>query len=152
MAAGVRSLLAVLPALLAVTACGSSTDRVASPAGPSSTDPSTQPSGSTSLEVVVAPQAGAPSTAVTLTCDPPGGDHPDPEAACADLARQPAPFAPLADGTVCAEVYGGPEQAVVRGTYRGEPVALELSRTDACRTGQWDGLGAVLSAVLPAGA
>jgi hypothetical protein len=144
MAAGVRVLL---PVLLAVSACGSSTDRVATPAAPS-----TPPPGPTSLEVQVAPEVGATPTAVTLTCDPPGGDHPDPEAACADLARRPAPFAPLAEDTVCAEVYGGPEQAVVRGTYRGEPVALELSRTDACRTGQWDGLGAVLSAVLRAGA
>lgn len=77
----------------------------------------------------------------TLTCDPPGGDHPQPEAACQVVDQ----LQPLPSDVVCAEVYGGPETATVRGTVRGRPVDLALSRTDACRTAQWDRLAPLLS-------
>lgn len=54
-------------------------------------------------------------------------------------------LAPLPSDVVCATVYGGPETARVTGTVRGRPVDLELSRTDACRTAQWDRLGPLLT-------
>jgi hypothetical protein len=77
----------------------------------------------------------------TLTCDPPGGDHPQPEAACAVVdALQPLP-----SDAACTQVYGGPETATVRGTVRGRPVELSLSRTDGCRIAQWDRLAPLLS-------
>lgn len=79
---------------------------------------------------------------MTLTCDPPGGDHPRPEAACAALSEQA--LAPLPSDVACTQVYGGPETATVRGTYRGAPVDLALSRTDGCRIAQWDRLGPLL--------
>ncbi len=87
----------------------------------------------------------------TLTCgNDPGGDHPDPAAACAHLTGLDDPFASLPVDLVCTEQYGGPQTARVTGTWQGDPVELALSRTDGCRISQWDGLGPLLPG--PAGA
>jgi hypothetical protein len=80
----------------------------------------------------------------TLTCEPPGGDHPAAAPACGDLASVEDPFAPLPQDVICTEQYGGDQTARVTGTYRGAPVDLELSRVDGCRIAQWDRLGALL--------
>ena len=104
---------------------------------------------------LVAGEAAAPTRLVveqttdrtqtwTLTCDPPGGDHPSPAAACGALAGVRDAFAPLPADVVCTEVYGGAQTARVKGTYRGAPVDLALSRTDGCRIAQWERLGALL--------
>lgn len=98
----------------------------------------------TELVIEFSRDRGAPAERVMLTCDPIGGDHPDAEQACADLNAAPAPFAPLPDDVICTQIYGGPQTATITGTYRGERVRLELSRTDGCRIAQWDRLGAVL--------
>lgn len=125
-----RSLLALV--LLTASACASSgTDTVGTAAR-------------TELVIEFARDREAPPERVMLTCDPPGGDHPDPEQACAALAAAQTPFAPLPADAVCTQVYGGPQSATITGTYRGERVRLELSRTDGCRIAQWDRLGAVL--------
>ncbi|MEX5719692.1 SSI family serine proteinase inhibitor [Geodermatophilus maliterrae] len=88
---------------------------------------------------------GSPLERYTLTCgEVPGGDHPDPRAACAHLAAMDDPFAPLAVGRLCTEQYGGPQTARVTGTWRGAGVDLALSRTDGCRISQWDSLGPLL--------
>lgn len=125
----------LLPPALLMTGCPGAHDA----AGPDAAGPAR-----TDLVVEVRLGPGAAPTRTRLTCDPPGGDHPDPAAACADLAREPEPFAPLPPDVLCAEIYGGPETATVTGTYAGRPVALELSRTDGCRIAQWDRLGALL--------
>ena len=44
-------------------------------------------------------------------------------------------------GTVCTEQFGGPQTARVIGCWDGEPVDIELSRSDGCRIAQWDALG-----------
>jgi hypothetical protein len=81
----------------------------------------------------------------TLVCDgEPGDAHPDPEAACTHLDGLDDPFAPLPDDVACTEQYGGPQTAHVIGRWAGEPVDLELSRTDGCRIAQWDSLGPLL--------
>jgi hypothetical protein len=81
----------------------------------------------------------------TLTCvgfvD---GSHPDAEAACEHLAAMEDPFAPLPADVVCTEQFGGPQTAHVLGRWNGEPVDLELSRTDGCHISQWDALGPLL--------
>ena len=41
---------------------------------------------------------------------------------------------------MCTEQYGGPEQAMITGTYRGEPVSYGLSRTNGCEIGRWESL------------
>ena len=130
--------LALLPLLLVVACSGPDTVSAppASPAG--------SPAAATSLVVEVVTTPGAAPIRWTLTCDPPGGDHPAPEAACRVLAAAPAPFAPVPADALCTQQYGGPQTATVRGTYRGEPVDLALSRVDGCRISQWDALGALL--------
>ena len=128
----------LLPVLLAVAGCSSGADTIAST---SSAAPVT------ALQVEVVPSPGAAPRRWTLTCSPTGGDHPRAADACESLAEQRAPLAPLEQDRACTELYGGPQTAQVRGTYRGEQVALELSRTDGCRIAQWDALGAVLGPV-----
>lgn len=74
----------------------------------------------------------------SLTCDPPGGDHPDAADACAELAALEDPFAPVPPNLACTEIYGGPQRAKVTGTYRGEPVTAKFNRTDGCEIARWD--------------
>jgi len=81
---------------------------------------------------------------LTLTCDPAGGDHPDPEAACRALDALEHPFAPVPADTACTEIYGGPQTARVTGTYRGQPVHATFNRTNGCEIARWDGHVALL--------
>ena len=84
----------------------------------------------------------------TLVCgEAPDGNHPDPVAACTHLEGLDAPFAPLPGDMACTEQYGGPETARITGRWHGEPVEMDLSRTDGCRISQWESLGPVLPPV-----
>ena len=114
----------------ALTACGSGTEN-----GPGTL---------TELTITVreSPQS-APQT-WTLTCDPPGGTHPDPSAACAQLAALPAPFAQTPKDMACTQIYGGPQTATVTGTYRSAPVEATFSQTDGCEIARWDRVAEVL--------
>ena len=100
--------------------------------------------GTTTLEITYSADEGAEVQRWTLTCEPTGGDHPDAERACADLAAEQEPFAPIPADAMCTEIWGGPQTATVRGTYRGAPVDLELSRVNGCFIDQWERLGALL--------
>lgn len=85
------------------------------------------------------------TTAWTLTCAPAGGDHPDPEAACAALAAAwPDAFDPVPAGTMCTQQYGGPQTAVIAGTVAGESVSARFSRTNGCEISRWDAVADVL--------
>lgn len=92
----------------------------------------------TELTVVVSNGPGKGERTYRLVCDPPGGDHPDPAAACRSLTEMKEPFAPVPPDTMCTEIYGGPQTATVTGTFRGEPVDAEFSRTDGCQIARWD--------------
>jgi hypothetical protein len=81
----------------------------------------------------------------TLTCDPPGGTHPNPESACEALQELGAEaFAPVPPEVACTQQYGGPMQAQVRGTVGGEAVDARLAYTDGCEIARWDALAAVV--------
>src|SRR4051812_13215820 len=126
--------VAVAVSLVVVSGCGASG---------AADDPAEQPSrgsgsGPTELTVVVRTGAGQAERTFSLTCDPPGGDHPDPVAACRLLDRLPDPFAPLPADEACTEIYGGPETATVTGTFRGEPVDAAFSRSNGCQISRWD--------------
>jgi hypothetical protein len=125
---------AVVAASVVLVGCGSVGD------GDVSTDPAPGDTagGPTELTVVVTPAPGAGESTWRLTCDPPGGDHPDAEAACRLLSRLKDPFAPVPSDAVCTEIYGGPQTATVTGTFRGEPVSAEFSRTNGCEIARWD--------------
>ncbi|WP_031508628.1 SSI family serine proteinase inhibitor [Streptomyces megasporus] len=85
----------------------------------------------------------APRT-YTLECHPAGGSHPDPLAACGAIDRAAKgagdPWAPVPEGSMCAQVYGGSAVARVTGTWRGAPVDASFDRTDGCEIARWDAL------------
>ena len=78
----------------------------------------------------------------TLSCPEPSGEHPDPELACEavyDLTAED--FEPVPADAICTEIYGGPQQARLEGTFGGDevvPVALDLSRENGCQIDLWD--------------
>lgn len=82
------------------------------------------------LTVTVWPQGpGGTSYSRAVRC--PGSS------ACARLARLKDPFAPVPPGTPCTEIYGGPQVAVVRGTYEGRHVWARFRRSDGCEVARW---------------
>jgi hypothetical protein len=93
----------------------------------------------TSLQITVWPKGrGLGSFSTTLTCDPPGGTHRSPVKTCAYLRTIEDPFGPLPMELPCVLKKSGPEVAVVRGTYRAEPVETQFDRTDSCETRRWE--------------
>lgn len=100
----------------------------------------------TSLTVRVTARPGASPRVWRLRCDPPGGTHPNPAGACAALARAKNPFAPVPTGTVCAQIYGGPQTAAITGVWRGRTVSAHYTRRNGCETARWNALSAVLDA------
>jgi hypothetical protein len=101
----------------------------------------------TELTIVLDDGAGSPRT-VRLTCDPAGGDHDDPAAACAALDRAgEVNLAPVAKDQMCTQIYGGPQTARITGTWRGKAVDARLSRGDGCEIARWDALVGLLPKV-----
>ena len=102
------------------------------------------PGAATQLTIVVDDGSGR-TTRWTLSCEPVGGDHPDPAAACRVLEQHGRTALPaVAKGLMCAQVYGGPETATVTGTWRGQPVTSRFARTDSCQISRWDRLVGLL--------
>jgi len=94
---------------------------------------------STDLRITVWPDGkGNGSTTWTLRCNPLGGTLPNRARACRTLAALKAPFAPVARGTMCTDVNGGPAVAYVRGTFRGRRVAASFNRSDGCQIDRWN--------------
>lgn len=118
------------------------------PSGPSKgRDPQPPELPRTELKISVDPGNRNPSR-WTLSCDPPGGDHPLAEPACellAQLAGQEVdPFAPPRKDRACPDLYGGPDTATVSGVWRGRRVQASFSRVDGCEISRWDALGPLL--------
>jgi hypothetical protein len=85
----------------------------------------------------------------SLQCEPTGGDHPDPAAACAALTAVKDPFGKVPPPPRCKEIPGSsPEVALVEGTFRGRKVRATFERSSACVAGRWDRI----APVFPAGA
>ncbi|MGY1749451.1 SSI family serine proteinase inhibitor [Modestobacter sp. SYSU DS0511] len=146
-----RALLMLPLLLLAACATGSDGGATRSPAPTSAapTDDAAAGGGisraDNDLVIEVDPGEGAEPTRYTLTCV--GfveGDLPDAETACAHLEGLADPFAPVPADAVCTQQYGGPQTARITGLWGGDPVDLELSRTDGCRIAQWDRLAPLL--------
>ena len=80
----------------------------------------------------------------TLQCEPTGGDHPDPAAACAALTAVADPFGKLPPPPRCEEIPGSsPEVAMLDGTFRGRKVRSRFERSSACVAGRWDRIAPV---------
>ncbi|MFC9926668.1 SSI family serine proteinase inhibitor [Streptomyces sp. NPDC127190] len=77
-----------------------------------------------------------------LSCHPSAGRHPDPAGACRVLDENTRwgrdPFAPVAPGSTCTMLYGGPATAHVTGTWAGRPVDAVYDRGNGCEAGRWD--------------
>jgi hypothetical protein len=134
---------ALLVVLLAgVAGCGSDSDS-GSDSGSGSGDAGIQ------LEITFWPQGRSQGGAqkLTLSCAPPAGTHPNPAEACEKLDALDDPFAPPPPDEMCTQQYGGPEEALVSGTYRGKPVSYALARTNGCEISRWE----KLSFLLPSG-
>ena len=92
------------------------------------------------LTVTVWPDGTAgDSVSWRLTCEPVGGTHPDPEAACAALTAVPDPFGEVKPPDRCEDIPGGDDDiATLTGTFRGRPVDERFTRENACVSPRWD--------------
>lgn len=86
----------------------------------------------TTLRVLVAVKNG-PSRAATLTCDPAGGDHPAPRAACRLLRAAGGDPARLdvRPNAICTHEFR-PHAVVVSGKWRGRAVSFGRVYPNAC--------------------
>ena len=85
----------------------------------------------TDLTLVYMAEAGY-ATAVTLRCDPPGGAHPKPAAACRTLRAvggRPARIKPAR--TMCTMIYA-PITAQVTGKWRGKKISWSRTYGNTC--------------------
>jgi hypothetical protein len=115
-------------AALAATGCMGRT----SSGGEESTSPAAN------LEISISIRGSeAPTKVWTLHC-PAGGTLPNAADACRKLGELQDPFAPIPKGAACTQIYGGPEIADVRGSFRGRPVAAHFSRGNGCEIARWN--------------
>jgi hypothetical protein len=102
----------------------------------------------TKLTITVRMAPSAHPITRTLTCDPTGGDAPNAAGACAGLDKVAAakggdPFAPTPKGQMCTQIFGGPQTATVKGTYKGKKVDTKFSRKNGCEVKRWNDLAAL---------
>ena len=136
--AGLAALVLLL-AGCAVTPLSGSSDEGSGTAGPAPAPVAV------SLTVTVWPNGSGEAVHATLECDPPGGDHPHPEAACAAVRKNATALQPVRADMACTQQYGGPERARVRGIVDGTSVSAELSRANGCEIARWDSLAPLLA-------
>lgn len=98
----------------------------------------------TRLTVRVTPSPDAATQEWTLTCQPAGGDHPAPAAACAALRDATGTFKPVPPDAICTQIYGGPQQATIEGVWRGEHVRASYNRKNGCEIHRWEAIKPVL--------
>ena len=126
-------------ALVSISACGSDASDSAEPSGGTSSESS---GSGTELTIEVSPGDGARTSSYDLRCDPPGGDHPQPEQACDAIATAGVGvFDPVPSDQACSQVFGGPQNATVTGTYAGRQVDATFIRSDGCQIDRWEKLG-----------
>jgi hypothetical protein len=122
-----------------VAACGSNAEDEAVD------DVAAEPRPTTELTITLWPEGReGESVEATLTCDPPGGTHPNPESACTELAADPDALEPVPPDAVCTLIFGGPEQATLVGVIAGEDVDVAFARSNGCEIDRWDRLAALL--------
>jgi len=135
---GARYLLIAVICAAAATACGSKPEPSSGVAG------APAPAPKVSLDITVSTTPNAPSKHWTLQCEPTGGTHPDPAAACAVLLKAKNPFAPLPKGIMCPMIRVGTKTAIVKGTYFGKHVDIRLSPS-GCELAQWEKIGQIFN-------
>jgi hypothetical protein len=96
----------------------------------------------TALEISVTPGGEAPTKIWTLRCpdgSPGEGTLPGAAQACEQLLQmRDDPFAPVPKGMACTQVYGGPQEADVRGRFGVSPVEAHFDRGNGCEIARWN--------------
>jgi Subtilisin inhibitor-like len=136
--AGARCLMIAATCAAVATACGSTP----APSGAGTSAPAPAPK--VSLEITVSTKPGAPAKHWTLRCDPAGGTHPDPTAACGVLLKAKNPFAPLPKGIMCPMIRVGAKSARITGIYFGKHVDTTLTE-GGCQLAQWEQIGQIFN-------
>jgi hypothetical protein len=133
---GLRSILIAAFCTAAATACGSG-----HPAGGGAA--ATAHPARVSLVIQVT-GTGARPVHWTLRCDPAGGTHPDPQAACAALLHAKSPFAAVPAHEMCPMIPAGTKVATVRGSWFGRHVDSSFNRS-GCGLPRWDKVGQIFN-------
>jgi hypothetical protein len=95
---------------------------------------------SASLTITVWPQGrGHAAKTWALTCEPAAGTLPARAAACRRLNKLSGdPFRPTPPRAVCTLIYGGPQEALVRGVIRGRRIWTRFTRANGCEIHRWN--------------
>ena len=93
------------------------------------------------LQITYIPEPGRTPRTATLTCP---ADTSDGRAACEQIEGLSAAFDPVPDDVACTEIYGGPEQILIRGQWAGESVETTLTRINGCEIDRYASLAPVL--------
>ena len=86
--------------------------------------------------------AGAPRE-LELQCEEPT----DSQACGAAAGVSAADVRPTSKDTACTMIYGGPEEATIKGTIRGAEIDASFKRTDGCEISRWEKVQALLDEV-----
>jgi hypothetical protein len=134
---GARYLLIAAFCAAAATACGSA----AAPTGASAPGHAAP---KVSLDITVSGGHGVAAKHWTLQCDPVGGTHPDPAAACAILMKAKSPFGPAPKGIECPMIMVGTKTAIVKGTYFGQHIDTTFTE-GGCDLPRWAKVGQIFN-------
>ncbi|WP_026119788.1 SSI family serine proteinase inhibitor [Nocardiopsis ganjiahuensis] len=151
--------LAALAALgLLITACGNEPTEVTatSPETESDAPDETTPDESAEVELVIerslseddalTAEEGYEEGEWTLTCAPAGGDHPDPDAACAEIEEAGTePFTMDTSDMMCTMQIGGPEVVHVTGQVDGTEIDTEFNKRNGCEIDRFEQVHSVLN-------
>ena len=146
---GARYLLIAAMCAVTATACGSIAAGSGATAGSGSTAGSSSGAAASAAKVsldftVNSGRPGAKTQHWTLRCDPPGGTHPDPAAACRVLLAAGAPFAPLRKHVECPMILASSAKATVKGTWFGKKVNMVLV-DGGCTMARWSKIGQIFN-------
>ena len=102
--------------------------------------PGVAAAGAIDLKIAYRADESTPVKTLTLHCAPARGTVVRPGVACRRLiALGDTAFAPTPRGMrACAQIYGGPQTALVTGIYFGQPVWTRLTRVDGCANARWN--------------
>ena len=149
--------LAALAALgLLITACGNQPEEVNAPA-PETDSEAPEENGSAEVDLVIqqslsedddglTAEEGFEEGEWTLTCAPAGGDHPDAEAACAEIEDIGVePFTRDTTDEMCTMEIGGPEVVRVTGEVNGTEIDTEFNKLNGCEIDRFEQAGSVIN-------
>jgi hypothetical protein len=139
--AGARSILIAVACAATVTACGAAQAAGGSAAGHTA---ASARAAKVSLAIQVTGKPGAKPEHWTLRCDPAGGTHPDPQAACNVLLHAKSPFAAVPDHVMCPMILAGTQTATIKGTWFGKHIDTTFDRS-GCGMLRWRKIGQIFS-------